>query len=176
MINLLSSEEKKKRLTEYRERIVVLSLFLLTLLCFIGIILTGSILALASVEEKINANKTARQSGNPAGENLTGLKEKMADLARKVEYAQKAPKLFHLSEAIELAMEKKTAGISFKSLVFNRDEKGNKINLAGKAADREQFLSFIEELKKDPSVISADYPTSALIKKSNIDFTVDISI
>jgi hypothetical protein len=91
-----------------------------------------------------------------------------------VENAQKNQAFFSQKIINEIFLEK-TAGIKITGIFYQNDSKsGKKINISGKASNREILLSFRLALENNESFSKVDLPISNFVKGSDIEFNLSL--
>lgn len=175
MLNILSTTEKKKIITEYRLRLAVVSVFA------IGALVTTSLVLFAP------AYLLAVSKNTSAEVQLSALEKKYGDSKQEKEIAAQIrdvnTKILLLlgsdtsarllpSEIISKILNIKGSSIKIFGITYDSTANQERIVLTGTATNRESLALFVEALKNDTAFTSVTMPISSYVKSANIDFSI----
>lgn len=175
MLYLLTEEQKKKVLLEYRMRLSIVGLIALSA---VGIIALVSIIPsqmLVSTHQKILAlQKNSIEGGSTS--NVDELTKKIADISNTASFLNplsievSGPYIFkHLEdEAGDMTIINK--------FQLNHFDENASVQISGISRNRESLVKFINNLKQDPLFSGATFPYSSLAKQDNLDFSLNMLI
>ncbi len=178
MINLIPKEEKKKMVTEFYYRLLVLLFLMFSFAVFIGSVVLLPAYFYSVVKDEIINNKLTMQKNDPvpvsSQESLTEIKD-MNDKLTLVENAEKN-KFLISANVINNILAEKTSDIKIIQITYQNDPiLGKKINLLGTASSRDALLSFEQTLQNDANFKNVNLPISSFVKQSNIQFDLSLS-
>jgi hypothetical protein len=173
MINLIPNEEKKKITRDFYLRIITTIFVMLGLSLLIASILIFPTYIVSSVEEGVINGKLEMQKKDitPLSNQdtmivINNLKDKLS----LIENIQKNKFVFSQKVINEIVLQK-IPGIKITEISYQNDLKiGQKINISGKAQNRDILLAFRRALEDDTAFSKVDLPISNFIKGSNIQF------
>lgn len=178
MINLIPNEDKKQMSRDFYLRLVTLFFVMLSMS-----LLTASVLILPSyflsyVEKNtINANLELQKNKLvplPDQDTLMTVKDLKNELDL-VENAKKNQGVFSQKVMNEI-ISKKTPGIKITGIFYQNDSKtGGRVNISGRASNREILLSFRLALENDAAFSKVDLPISNFVKGSDIEFNLSLT-
>lgn len=178
MFNILSTEEKKKILTEYRLRLAVAVVFAVAILFLANLILLVPSYLITTSKYNDATNVLAELEGKPG----TVVQEK--NINAQISSVNKNINLF-LSEntssklsptsVISSILSIKGPSIKIYGFTYDTAPKQDKMVISGVSLDRESLALFVENLKKDPTFVSVDLPISSYVKSTNLDFSIVIT-
>jgi Tfp pilus assembly protein PilN len=178
MINLLPHAEKRTLAKEYRFRAAVVFL-----VCVLGLeviavaVFAPTALIVASAEQALSADLEQRRANLPP--NVESDRRELQMITQEV--ALLDPKLAEaivpLSEVIERVVARRSNDIVVLGFLYDRGEKGTTtLQVRGIASDRDSLLDFQRKLKEEPIFVDAELPPGGFVKKTDIDFTIKISL
>ena len=177
MINLIPKEEKRKMVTYFYYKLVILFLVMGSFSFFIFFLATLPSYFLSSVKNNIINNKLETQKKEPVPlidqQTLLVIK----DLNNKLDLVENAEKSkFAVSEkVINTIILKKLPNIKINNISYESDSsKGKKISIQGIASSREVLLSFRQALEESAAFKQVDLPISNFVKGSNIQFYLSL--
>jgi hypothetical protein len=174
MINLLSRTEQQKIYREYLLRITtILGVFMgITGLVFI-IILIPTYMRFDSEIKKVQSELEAKKS------QITS--EDQAQVAEAKEFLSELQVLrgtvasTSVVSLVERIVSLKPSRVSIVGFSYEAGEKaGAKLTIRGKADRREDLLEFKERLETSAGYTNIDLPAQTLIKRTDIQFTMDL--
>ena len=175
MLNLLSTEEKKKVLNEYRLRLAVI------------VTLAVGVLVLASFELLIPSYVLASLKYSNAQKNIVVLEEKYGSNAKEKELAEQVRNInmkvatltdttadtrLLFSQIIANALKVKGDEIKITGFRYDASSAQERISVSGTARYRDSLAAFVDALKKDTTYSSVTFPISSYVKSEDISFSV----
>ncbi len=177
MINILPTEEKDALRREYWMRFASVAILVFTLTAlFASILLLPSYFFSASKESLSESRLEAfnKTHGGVASADLEGtiraLNTKLQSLLAAT------PKKMPVRDAIDPLLTLRADGIGFNQILYSESTGTPVIELYGVARDRTTLRDFKQALDDSSKFTSVDLPLSDFIKKSNIDFTISLSL
>lgn len=173
MINLLPIENKVLVKKEYLKHLVAMfGLFSLAVVA-VAILLLIFLLFLADKEKKDYGEYFALEQKHLSSENKEDIILFVSDVNSKVKIFEENQKMEKKAgEIIKTIIETKTKGISINYFSLN----GDNVSLSGTARTRNELLSFVENLKKEPIFKKVDSPISNFLKENDVKFNISINL
>lgn len=176
MHNILDIKEKKKILTEYRVRLAVVFVFMLSFLVVASLVLLVSSYLLAvskyNSTEKQLATIQEKYSDGRKGKDVTAqISEVNSQVALFLKNDAAGTEL-PPPKAIASVLSAKSATIKISGIMYDATVSQGRIVLTGVARDRESMAVFVETLKSNPLFTNVTLPISSYVKSENIDFSV----
>ncbi len=176
MINLLLPEEQKKLSSEYHHRLLTVAGFLISAWFIIILIIIGSLywyIFLQRTEAEQMLAKVNSGSILAEVEKQTLTIKNFNDLVKQWQSGEVAnsPSLIIkdlLSDRRQVVVQQ--LNYSAKSA------EGAIITLSGKSPTRQQFLTYLASLEKNPLFKKINSPVKNLIQEKNISFTLEITL
>ena len=177
MLNILSTEEKKKILTEYRLRLAVVSVFAVAALVFSSLVLLVPSYLLAV--SKYNDTKNSLESLEGKDNRIDKEKSTNAQILavnKKIDIFLKTNTANTLvpSVVITKILSSKGDAIKITGITYSALLDQERIVVTGVALNRDKLAQFVDTLKKDKSFTSVDVPISSYVKSTNINFSAVI--
>ena len=175
MINLIPNEEKKKIRKDFYMRVVIVSFFVLGIAILISNIMLTPALFYASLEKKLISEQFAKDENKLAFDLNQENKNAVECLESKITLIKQARdnKFLVSAKVVDNLLNKKINGILINEINYTKDpNKGNLINIRGKASSRERLLTFKNSLASDPNFKNVDLPISNFIKSTDIEFSL----
>jgi multidrug efflux pump subunit AcrB len=175
MLYLLTDEQKKKVLREYRMRLAVVIMIALS---FVGVIAVVSIIPskvlVSSHEQILNFQQKSIERGSSS--NVDDLSKKIADISKTASYLE--PLGQSLSASGVFNHLEKLAGDknSINQFTINHFDETASVQISGISKNRDALIKFVDSLKKDPWFGGATLPYSSLAKQDNLSFTLNLVI
>lgn len=176
MLNILSTEEKKKILMEYRLRLAVVSIFAVSALVFVSLVLLAPAYLLAVSKYNSASRDLAVLDAKYGG--TTGQEKEIAtqirDINKKIQLLLGSDTDTRLTppQAIEETLKNSNKSIKIVGIMYDPVLGNERIVLTGTALDRESLALFLETLKKDTTFTNVTLPISSYVKSANIDFSI----
>jgi hypothetical protein len=176
MLNLLSKDQKKKIIREYRVRfwVVACSLFLA------GEVISLILLVPPYLTVKTRADILNSESASLKVKNLT---TEITNLANIVQQTNNYLSVFDSSStpvgvvaAFQNIVEVRDKSIRIGSFFYRTNNGQQQVVISGNADSRQSLLDFAKKLKNQPGVISADLPVSNFAQAQNIDFSINVLV
>ena len=175
MLNILPTEEKKKILTEYRLRLVVVVTFAVTALILANLVLLvpSYILSVAKYNSLSESLATQQSKQGLSGQE-SAIDAQVLAVNKQIKLLEQQSQTGTLSpsDMILRIIERKGTGIKIQG--FDYDVTGNvgRVVITGVAADRDSLARFADTLKGDSAFSNIDLPVSSYVQKVNIDFSI----
>lgn len=172
MLNLLPKDQKKKIIREYRTRflIVAFSLLLAGEVIFL-ILLIPPYLTAKSRLYSLNS-----QSASIKAQNITTETDQLgAEVQKTSNYLDtfvSTTTPIGVAKAIKNIVDMRGSSVRISGLTYGVQNSNQQIVVRGTADTRQALLDFVNKLKAQPGVISADLPVSDFAQSKNIDFSV----
>jgi len=178
MINLIPKEEKKKMVTDFYFRLVVLFVVMLDFCILVALVSMLPSYFVTSIKYSLISTKLENQKLEPlpilGQESLASVK----DMDTKLTLVEKFEKnKFLLSlKVINAILLKKRPDIKITQILYeNNETNGRKISLIGMAPSREVLLFFRQALEDSPNFKNVVLPISNFVKGSDIDFYLSLN-
>ncbi|MFA6585999.1 MAG: hypothetical protein WCS86_02450 [Candidatus Paceibacterota bacterium] len=177
MINLIPNEEKKEMSRDFYLRLITVSFSMIGISFFIASILILPSYFLSSVEENAINAKLELQKNEPIPVPDQGTLITINDLKGKlglIENIQKSKIIFSQRIINEIIL-KKIPSIKITNISYQNNLPTNeKINISGRAPNREVLLSFRRALENNIAFSKVDLPISNFVKGSDIRFSLSL--
>lgn len=177
MINLIPIEKKKKILTDFYSRLIVVLFISLGISVFIASTVILPSYFISSVKKNIINQKLELQKQ----EQIPKLDEKtlltLNSLNTKLNLVEKSidNKYLVSQKIITEVVSRKIPGISITHIFYeNSSTNGRRISITGTAVSREKLLLFRQGLEDYSVFKSVDLPISNFVKGSNIKFNLNL--
>lgn len=178
MLNIFSTEEKKKVLTEYRLRLAVVSIFAVGALVLSSLVLLAPSYLLAVAKHNdadrelvvLEEKGGAREQEREINIQIRDINSKISLLANGNDGRLSPPQI--ILDIIEI----KGDTIKIEQFAYDANTTQERITLSGTALDRSSLALFVEALKKNPLFTDVSLPISSYVKSSDINFTAVIEI
>ncbi len=177
MFNLIPENLRKNIVSEYRLRLVVVSIVFLILIQISFLIFLFPSWLVSYYKEKdfsvqsdeINKSLSALDIASTTNF-IKSLNTKLGIINDTQEYPRFVP-------IVDEVLSKKTASIRISGIYFSDNSATTAVlTLEGIGDTRESLVSFADSLKTIPHFKKVDLPISNLAKDKNIDFTISINI
>jgi len=195
VINVLPEEEKKLLLRERRLRFSIILLNLIALTGVISTLLLFPSYFLSQQEEKLVESKLeAFNAENPnlSNENIDQITNDINSKLRLLN--SKTPTYKVSDDVLDNILSSRIAGITFSQIIFNKKEIKTAsssedgapsevkteyvsvLEVHGVASNRDTLRNFKTILDNNPSFASVNLPVSDFLEKSNLIFTISITL
>ena len=178
MRNLLSQQDKKAVLKEYKLRIIIVILVFIFFTMFIASALLAPSYILSdyryniiNAHSEIIKNSIKKREQGDFGLILRNTQDKLELLSVKKEDIL-------LSKIFEEILEKKSSGIKLIKFSYKKSQNENKdgqIIVSGLASGREMLLRFKKDLEKQENFSEVVLPISNLASDRDIEFSITIT-
>jgi cell division ATPase FtsA len=181
VINILPYEEKKILRKEYWMRLFTMVLNLIALAGVVAtLLLFPSYFLSKSKENLVESSLEAFNNQNPDLTN-NNISEITGDINSKLETLDKAEASYQVNDKVlNNILSSRTSGITFSQILFNKKttEAGSAsiLEVYGTATSRDALRNFKTALDSNPSFSKVDLPISDFLEKSNLDFTISITM
>ncbi|MFA6258039.1 MAG: hypothetical protein WC671_03485 [Candidatus Paceibacterota bacterium] len=177
MINLIPKEEKKKIITDFYYRLIILFIVMLDLCILVAFISLLPSYFISSMKHSFISMKLENQKLEPlplAGEDSLAL---VKDINNKIISIEKFDKnkFFLSNSVINAIVLNKRSDVKITQILYeNSGKSGKKISITGIAPSREVLLLFREALENSSAFKSVNLPISNFVKGSNINFNLSL--
>ncbi len=174
MYNVLPKEVKSGLKKEYRLRLLVVFLLVLSVVSFVAMIsLLPSYFSVAIKERqaKTAGEALSRLKQSKETENLIlsfdSVKEKMA-------FFEEKGADFVISEMVSKILKAKPSSISVGSIVYDKRDKKGVFIISGVALSRADLISFQDKIERVAPFEKAELPVGVLAKNTNVSFALTV--
>lgn len=176
MTNLLEQTDITVRRRELWARSLVLILVCASALALASLALAVSVYATVYVDAQADQSALSRIQTAATQGNARTRRAEIANLHTRVQEILAASKAGTRTEELSFIGGVQSPGISIRGIQIDRvGDKPSRITLALSAKERTQLLTFIDLLRGNTQVARVEYPTSALVKSSDISTTISFS-
>lgn len=176
MTNLLAQIALRVRKRELWARSAVLVLVCGSLLALSSLALALSVYATEYVDARIDADALTRAQHLATQANAQGRRAEITNLRDRVKKILSTQGEGTRTEELAFIGSEQSPGISVRGIqIAHTGTQPSRITLALSAKQRTQLLTFIDLLRGDAHVTRIEYPTSALVKSSDISTTISFS-
>lgn len=182
MLNILPIEEKKKNLKEYRLRLTVVALSLLSALALINVALLAPAYFSAFSKEagaRLEIQNFTGKSAADAAREEDAARLAVADVTKKLNLflgaststaARSIP-----SETLGKIFALKTPAIKISSAFYDATPDREQFIITGNSLDRDSLALFVDALKKDGAFTTVELPIRSYVKSTDIDFSMTLT-
>ncbi|MDO8604261.1 MAG: hypothetical protein Q7K40_02575 [bacterium] len=175
MLNILSTEEKKKIIALYRFRLAVVVMFALGSLVLASLVLLAPSYLLAiskynNSQEQLSIYEKRYSRGEQEKEISAQIREinsKILLLSGGDTSTRMAP-----SAVVSKILELRKNNVKIYGFTYDSSTNVERVVLTGTAIDRDALADFIETLKKDQTFTGVTLPISSYVKSKDIDFSI----
>lgn len=174
MRNLLSQQDEKIIMKEYKFRVIIVAfVFLLFTIPIAGTMLLPSyILSVYKYNTIKNNNAIIQEFVNKREQSELSAVLNMAQ--EKLKFLSVAEDSNLLSGVIRKIVENRPSGIKLGKLIYTKKQNNNEIFISGIAKNRETLLIFKRELGKEEKFFDVVLPISDLASDRDIEFSIRI--
>ncbi len=177
MINLIPNEEKERMVKDFYLRLVVVSFVMLGVSFFVASLAILPAYILSSAEKNFIDSKLKSQENETIplpDKNTLEIVQDLEDKLNLVEHI-KPEKLNFSQRIITEVVLKKLPNIRITEIFYQNDpQKGELINVSGRAPSREVLLSFRRALEDSTAFLKVNLPISNFVKGSDIRFNLSL--
>ena len=174
MLNLIPKEEKKKMIVDFRIKLAILFLSVLSFCVLIAVIVLLPSYFLSSTKYSLSKTRLENQKLDPSliSEELATIKDinEKLDLIENSERARFTPS----TAVLNAILLKKRSDIKITEISYQNTTEGKKISVTGTAPSRKTLLLFRLALESNPAFTKVDLPISNFVKGSNIQFYLNL--
>jgi type IV pilus assembly protein PilM len=181
VINILPYEKKKILRKEYWMRLftIVLNLIALTGITATFLLFPSYFLS-KSKENLVESSLETFNNGNPDLTN-NNINKITSDINLKLEMLNKTEASYQINDQVlNNILSSRTSGITFSQILFNKKitEGGDTstLEIYGTATSRDSLRNFKTALDNNPSFSEVNLPISDFLEKSNLSFTISITM
>ncbi len=175
MLYLLTEEQKKKVLREYRMRLAIVSLIALS---FVGVVAITSVIpsrVLVSTQQKIlTAEEINTVGGEPS--NTDELSKKIVDISTTASFLNPISQPISSINIFSHLENEAGNDTSIRQFQINHFDDSASVQISGISNNRDSLIKFINTLKQDPLFSGATFPYNSLAKQDNLDFSLNLLI
>jgi len=177
MLNLLPQDVQAQQRREYRLRLGAVALLFLAFAFIVGIVsllpfAVSSGVELMATKRDSTSNTVAPQIDRTALDEVLAFKGELNLLVP----AEPQP-TYSFAKSIKDATLDKPDGVSLSSFSFaSVSGEAMQLVLSGVSATRDALVEFSQRLSSDAAFSSVDLPISNLSKKSDIDFSITLTV
>lgn len=178
MINVLPENEKVLLRKEYRIRLVTVVLFIVSILLVVGVFLLTPFYILA--QDKITAleiqlKQYDQSKTDSSADDLTKI---ISEINQNLELLNSEPSRTSIVDnVLSPILSARSNNIKISRIFYSIKMDGKSmVELNGIAVDRVALRSFEDALRKNPNIESTKLPVSNFTKKSDIDFSINITL
>jgi len=181
VINILPEKEKTKLVRGYWMRYLTILLNLISLMGIIAsLLLFPSYFFSKLKEDMFENNLEIFNKDNPELENVN-LDQIIKEVNSKLEILNKNKEPYKISDKVfDNILSSRTQGITFSQIIFSKKivkkEEATILEIYGKAKDRDSLRIFKETLDGNPNFSEVDLPISNFLGKSDLIFTISITL
>lgn len=179
MINLLPYADKKELEREKMRRFLAVALLGVSTLFALGLFLMAPIYFSLTLQKKNLLEELSLASKNAPLERLGELEREIKNLNSKLLVLEEGSRKEYLvSEVFREALGLRSAGIELRHLSFHKPSGGEagRLNLGGRAQRREDLQTFIQALERSESFKKINSPVSNLLKKTEVEFSLELEL
>ncbi|MDE2030738.1 MAG: pilus assembly protein PilM [Patescibacteria group bacterium] len=177
MMNVLPDNEKKWLRREYWMRFASVLFYFLALS---GVIATFLLFPLYFFSvSKLNIATSKLEAFNAANPQIAtqDLNKSINDINSKLNLlSSKEPSSSASDIILKDLLSNLPKGITIFQILYNETANEKELEIHGKAADRVTLRDFKSSLDNNPHIAKTDLPISSFLEKSNIDFTISITM
>ena len=177
MINLIPNEEKKKMSGDFYLRLLTLSFTMLGVSLLVASVAILPSYFLSSAEKSSIDMKLELQRNGSVALPDEDAQMVIKDLDKKlslIENAKEKGPAFSQKVINEIIL-KKMSSIKITEILYQNDpQTGERINISGRAPNREVLLLFRRTLEDNTAFSKVDLPISNFVKGSNIKFYLNL--
>lgn len=178
MINLLSIEEKKELISDYRRRRLVVWLMVILSALVLAILMLSSCWVMLSYRTLSLAKVLNSKKYEISNKSFDSLSQTVKSTNDKLTiFLANTGELAKPSAVLKQIVDKRRSGIRILGISYERKDGTNAaVTVRGKSNDRNAVLGFADALRKDPLFVSVDSPISNIIRQTNSDFNITTSV
>jgi len=177
MINLIPNEEKKKMSKDFYLRLLTLFFTMLGVSLLVASVAILPSYFLSSAEKSSIDMKLELQGNGSIALSDEDTQKVIEDLNKKlslIENAKEKGPAFSQKVINEIIL-KKMSSIKITEILYQNDpQTGERINISGRAPNREVLLLFRRTLEDNTAFSKVDLPISNFVKGSNIKFYLNL--
>jgi len=174
-MNLLPIEEKKKLMSLYRERLVVVGLYALAVVFAVSSLMLGAFVILAS-EERVSLEEiVVLRSKDPLMKENKVVEKEITDIKNALDIlGVKEDETSVRTDLFERIVHER-GGVEITGISYDRREEGGVVNVQGIAPNRQELVSFSVRLEQS-GFSGTHVPVSSFVEDTNIPFALTIPL
>lgn len=173
--NLLPEKSQKKINLEYRLRLLTLIFYFSSAVLLVGFVLLIPSYVLLEVQKNVfisespeNRNSELDKNRKKFAESIKGIEDSLKIL----EASKKSSLKPH--ELIDKIADVTGEGVYLNRFTYSVVGASTTIIVDGNAGKRDDFLAFVDRVKKTPPFKTADFPVELLARSKDIKFTITV--
>lgn len=177
MLHLLTEEHRKKVVTEYRKRVVIVSLLGLVCVCVISAIFILPTYFLSYGKYVTVQTEMKELDSELAIKEESGSMESIKNVTLSIEALKIFEKTRNPSVILDNIVREKPSGVQIKNFVFTPGEAAAMtVDLAGRSDTRKSLVQFDQKLKDNSIFDDVIIPLGNFAKEKNIDFSMKLIV
>ena len=176
-MNLLTDQQKKAVVREYRMRLIAVALFMLAfLLASFFVLLVPVAVYVGTIKESVRQElaRLAQRLETTGANRAEAFLEEINTTAQDAEEYLSA---VSFGETVALLEEARTPQVSIRAFSL-KEEKGEaarvRVQLEGVAATRADLVAYLDALRARPGVVSVDIPLESFAKSAAVPFAASV--
>lgn len=178
MINLLPLREKQAANAHYRNRLLIVSLFLVTIVFIVGAIFLLPALFLGAVKERSIAEQIAIVEKSSAVRTTNEIDAIIQRARKKISLlsAQFSPRI-ETTTVFQSIVEHKPRSVSVQELSYSVSKDSEyTVRMRGNAQTRSNLLNFVEVLEDQQGFSRVDLPIRYLVEDVDVFFSMTMHL
>lgn len=177
MLHLLTEEHRKKVVTEYKKRIVIVLLLGLSVVSVLGALFFSPTFFLSHGKYSTVLTEKKALDSELAIKEEEGSSESIKNVILSIEALRMFEKVTNPSVILDNIVRGKPNGVQIRGLVFTPGEAtAMTVDLVGRADTRKSLVQFDQKLKANPVFDQVIIPLGNFAKEKNIDFSIKIIV
>lgn len=177
VINVLPYENKKELKREYWMRYGTVVLNFILMISLISTLLLFPAYFLSSQKERLVEQKLEAFDRENPTLIKNDINKIVTDINTKLEILSKAEGPWKLSErVINNILENRIQGITYSQILYSKKGTESLLEIRGVASSRDTLRNFKTILDNNPNFSRVDLPISNFLEKSNLNFTILITL
>lgn len=175
MLNIFSTEEKKKVIAEYRLRLGIIAVFAVAALVLSSLVLlVPSYLIAVSKYNNVLGELSSLELRQDRADQEKEVGAQIRDENKKIDIFLKGDTSGRPTppQTILNIIGIKSDAIKIQGFTYDASAGAERLVVTGVASDRDGLAGFVEILKKNPTFTKVELPISSYVKSTDIDFSV----
>lgn len=173
--NLLPEKSQKKINLEYRLRLITLIFYFSSGVLLVGFMLLVPSYVMLEVQKNVFINESPENSNTDVDKNRKKFAESIKSIEDSLKILDSTKKTSDKPhELIDKISGVKGSGVVIQRFTYTLVGASTTIIVDGNASKRDDFLGFIDRVKKTPPFKTADYPVELLAKSRDIKFSITV--
>ncbi|NTV44831.1 MAG: hypothetical protein HGA67_04045 [Candidatus Yonathbacteria bacterium] len=177
MINLLPLKEKKQLLAMYRERVMIVGLFLASGMFILSSFVVGALLVSAKDERRTLEEAARLRSAAPTALESDTIERDVATIndALAVLAPKEGQKTGSVRNDLFEAVVRVRGAVTIGGLSYHTSHSGAVLDIQGTAPTRQELVAFSTRLER-AGFVGARIPVSSFVEEKNIPFALSVPI